>query len=224
MQVAKYKFEEFSKKNDNTNNKFENSSELNKDNIQAQLTSIIEKTQKEAYKQAETIKEKAKKEGFEAGYREGLKKGIKEAQQKFDNTAKEYTERMEKAIQKLIETSQSMDIKYKELENGATDAILSVASKVIAKKIEEDKDAILSMLKEALGLTQSKKLKIKLNPEDTQNIENNIKDISNNKTVELIEDNKLPKGSILIEEEDGNIIDASVDAKLEQIKNSIKNE
>ncbi len=223
MIVTEYKFEELSENSDNTKSN-KNSGEIGNNNTKTQLENLIKKTQKEAQEQAEVIKETAKKEGFETGYKEGLEKGLKEAQEKLNDTIKEYTKKMENAIQKLIETSQNIENKYREIENGATDAILSIASKVIAKKIEEDRNAIISMLKEALGLTQSKKLKIKLNPEDMRNIENNIKDIANNKMVELIDNNNLPKGSIIIEEEDGNIIDAGVDAKLEQIAKSIKNE
>jgi len=227
MKVAEYEFEELiedekeSAKNRETGGEI---SDANPENIEEKLKIIIENAQKEAQKQSEIIKEQAKKEGFEAGYKEGFEKGSKEAKEKFDRIIEEYTTKMEQAINKLVSKANDIDKQYKQLELNATDAVLSVASKVIAKKIEEDKDSIASMIKEALNLTQSKKIKLKLNPENARNIADRLDTLSNGKIIEIVEDSKLSKGSVMLEEEDGNIIDAGVDAKLEQIKNSIKNE
>jgi len=227
MKVAEYEFEELiedekeSAKNRETGGEI---SDANPENIEEKLKIIIENAQKEAQKQSEIIKEQAKKEGFEAGYKEGFEKGSKEAKEKFDRIIEEYTTKMEQAINKLVSKANDIDKQYKQLELNATDAVLSIASKVIAKKIEEDKDSIASMIKEALNLTQSKKIKLKLNPENARNIADRLDTLSNGKIIEIVEDSKLSKGSVMLEEEDGNIIDAGVDAKLEQIKNSIKNE
>ena len=226
MKVAEYEFEELiedEKVGENREADGE-TADTNPENIEEKLKSIIENTQKEAQKQSEIIKEQAKKEGFEVGYKEGFEKGAKEAKEKFDRIIAEYTAKMEQAINKLVEKSNDIDEKYRQLELNATDAVLSIASKVIAKKIEEDKDAIAAMIKEALNLTQSKKIKLKLNPESARNIADKLETLSSDKVIEIVEDSKLSKGSVMLEEEDGNIIDAGVDAKLEQIKNSIKNE
>ncbi len=226
MKIAEYEFEELIEEEieEQNHNDSEGSQDINSEDIEEKLKNIVEETQKEAQKQSEIIKEKAKKEGFELGYKEGFEQGVKQAKEKFDKIIEEYSYKMEQAINKLISTSESVDEKYKQLELNATDAILSIASKVIAKKIEEDRDAIASMIKEALNLTESKKIKIKLNPENAKNIAENIEGLQGNKIVEIVEDSKLSKGSVMLEEEDGNIIDAGVDAKLEQIRNSIKNE
>ena len=226
MKVAEYEFEELieDEKVGENREADDKTADTNPENIEEKLKNIIENTQKEAQKQSEIIKEQAKKEGFEVGYKEGFEKGAKEAQEKFDRIIAEYTAKMEQAINKLVEKSNDIDEKYRQLELNATDAVLSIASKVIAKKIEEDKDAIAAMIKEALNLTQSKKIKLKLNPESARNIADKLETLSSDKVIEIVEDSKLSKGSVMLEEEDGNIIDAGVDAKLEQIKNSIKNE
>ncbi len=226
MKVAEYEFEELieDEKVGENREADDETADTNPKNIEEKLKNIIENTQKEAQKQSEIIKEQAKKEGFEVGYKEGFEKGAKEAKEKFDRIIAEYTAKMEQAINKLVEKSNDIDEKYRQLELNATDAVLSIASKVIAKKIEEDKDAIAAMIKEALNLTQSKKIKLKLNPESARNIADKLETLSSDKVIEIVEDSKLSKGSVMLEEEDGNIIDAGVDAKLEQIKNSIKNE
>ncbi len=226
MKVAEYEFEELIEDEKACQNRESNgeTADTNPENIEEKLKSIIENTKKEAQKQSEIIKEQAKKEGFEVGYKEGFEKGAKEAKEKFDRIIAEYTAKMEEAINKLVEKENDIDEKYRQLELNATDAVLSIASKVIAKKIEEDKDAIAAMIKEALNLTQSKKIKLKLNPENARNIADKLETLSSGKVIEIVEDSNLSKGSVMLEEEDGNIIDAGVDAKLEQIKNSIKNE
>ncbi len=225
MKIEKYRFEELEeeiqqKESIETNIK-ENQ---DKENIEEKLKEIIEKTERQAKEQAEIIKEKAKKDGFEAGYKEGFESGTKQIQKQFEEIIQQYSKKMEEVIKRLIATANNINQQYKELESNATDAVLSIASKVIAKKIEEDKDAIASMIKEALNLTENKKIKIRLHPENAKNITEHIEDISGNKVIEIIEDNNLSKGAVMLEEEDGNIIDAGVDAKLEQIKNRIKNE
>ncbi len=197
---------------------------IDKEAIQKELEEIIEVTKQEALKQAEALKEQAKKEGFELGYKEGYEKGLKESEEKLNKTIEEYTKKLEESIQKLMQTSNEINKKYNELENSATDAILTIVSKIVSKKIDEDKEIVSSMVKEALNLTETSNLKIKLNPEDAKNVEENIEGISKNKTIHIVSDSSLPRGSILIEEENGNIIDAGVKTKMEQVASSIKNE
>jgi flagellar assembly protein FliH len=211
----------------NTNNVSSQQSEpvvVDKEAIQKELEEIIEATKNEAIKQAEVIKEQAKKEGFEAGYKEGYEQGLKDAQDKFDKTIEEYTKKMESSIKKLVDTTKEISNKYNELESSATDAVLAIVNKIISKKIDEDKDVVEGMVKEALNLTESKNLKIKLNPEDAKNIESKIDALSNQKSVNIVSDDSLSRGSILIEEENGNIIDAGVNTKMEQVISSVKNE
>ncbi len=196
---------------------------VDKEAIQKELEEIVEVAKQEALKQAELIKEQAKKEGFELGYKDGYEQGLKEAEQKLAQTTNEYSKKLDESIQKLIQTTQDINNRYKELENAATDAILTIVNKVISKKIEEDKEIISGMVKEALGLTESSKLKIKLNPEDAKNVEENIDTLSEDKSISIVSDDNLPRGSILIEEENGNVIDAGVDSKMEQVASSIKN-
>ncbi|AEA34161.1 FliH/SctL family protein [Hippea maritima] len=195
---------------------------LDKEAIKKELEAIIESTKEEALKQAQLIKEQAKKEGFELGYKDGYEKGLNDAKGVFDKTVADYTSKMQQAIEKLIDTAKDISKRYEELENVATDMVLNIAKKVIAKELDSDRDIIKNMVREAMGLSEARKIKLKLNPEDAEV----LKDVSldKNKTVEVVEDKNLSRGSVIIEEENGNVIDASVNTKLDQIKNSIVNE
>ncbi len=205
-------------KGDQTNQGFV----FDKEAIEKELRSIIESTKQQALEEARLIKEQAKKEGFELGYREGYEKGLKDAKGIFDKTIEEYTQKMQQAIEKLVLTAREISKKYEELENVATDMVLDIAKKVIADELKTNRDAVNSMVKDAIGLTDSKKLKIKLNPEDASKLDKEL--ISESKEVEIVEDESLKEGSVIIEEENGNVIDASVDTKLEQIKGTLVNE
>jgi len=195
---------------------------FDKEEIKKQLQAIIETTKQEALKEAQLIKEQAKKEGFELGYKEGYEKGLKDAKGIFDKTIEEYTTKMQQAITKLINTAAEISKRYEELENAATDMILQIAKKVIATELVQNKDAINNMVKEALGIVESDKIKLKMHPDDAKNV--NIDALGSNKSIEIVEDDKLSKGSLIIEESNGNVIDASVDTKLDQIKASLVNE
>ncbi|WP_025270274.1 FliH/SctL family protein [Hippea sp. KM1] len=248
LQIEEYVFEDFDSENDkceieeqkDNNDKQEDKTKeerqqdeqaqkdnqnnfvLDKEAIKKELEAIIETTKQEALKQAQLIKEQAKKEGFELGYKEGYQKGLEDAKGVFDKTIADYTSKMQQAIEKLIKTAEEISKKYEELENVATDMVLNIAKKVIAKELDSDRDVIKNMVREALGLAETKKLKVKLNPEDAQFVKG--VNLDESKTVEVVEDDSLPKGSLIIEEENGNVIDASVDTKLKQIKNSMVNE
>jgi len=195
---------------------------LDKEAIEKELRSIIETTKQQALEEARLIKEQAKKEGFELGYREGYEKGLKDAKGIFDKAIEEYTQKMQQAIEKLVLTAKDISKRYEELENVATDMVLDIAKKVITAELKTNRDAVNSMVKDAIGLTDSKKLKIKLNPEDASKLDREL--ISESKEVEIVEDESLKEGSVIIEEENGNVIDASVDTKLEQIKGTLVNE
>ena len=225
MEILKYEFQEFPDIDEEKEEQDDNFNDSeNNQQIEEKLKDIIESTKQEAIKQAEILKEQAKKEGFETGYKEGFDKGFQESSEKLNKIIDDYIEKLQKTIEQLINKSNTIEKQYEELENNAADAVLSIASKMIAKKIDDDKETIMPMIKEALSLTENKKIKIRLNPENAAYIENKISSLADNKVIEIIKDPKLTKGSILLEEEDGNIIDAGIDAKLEQIKNSIKNE
>ncbi len=195
---------------------------IDKETIERELKTIIETTKQQALEESRIIKEQAKKEGFELGYREGYEKGLNDAKGIFDKTIEEYTRKMQQAIEKLILTASEISKKYEELENVATDMILDISKKVIANELKTNKDVVNSMVKDAIGLTESNKLKIKLNPEDASKLNKEL--IADSKEIEIVEDGSLNGGSVIIEEENGNVIDASVDTKLEQIKGTLVNE
>ncbi len=200
----------------------EDSFTIDKEAIKRELQEIIETTKKQALEEARLIKEQAKKEGFELGYREGYEKGLKDAKGVFDKIIEEYTLKMQQAIEKLAMTASEISKKYEELESVATDMVLDIAKKVISNELKTNREAVRSMVKDALGLVDSKKIKIRMNPEDVSKLDKSV--ISESKTVEIVEDKNLKKGSLIIEEDNGNIIDASVDTKLEQIKGTLVNE
>lgn len=207
---------------DKENKKPEDGFVLDKEAIKKELQEIIETTKKQALEEARLIKEQAKKEGFELGYREGYEKGLKDAKEVFDKIIEEYTLKIQQAIEKLAMTAREISEKYEELENVATDMVLDIAKKVISNELKTNREAVRSMVRDAMGLVDSKKLKIRMNPEDVSKLDKSI--LSESKTVEIVGDKELKEGSLIIEEENGNIIDASVDTKLEQIKGTLVNE
>lgn len=176
-----------------------------------------EKTAREnILKEAEIIKKQAHDEGYNEGYKEGK-----------DKSLEEFTKHIKSCADSVILLNGTIDVlktKYEKLENSVADSVIALAEKVVARHLNEDKTAIVSMTKEALGLTETNRIKIKLNSEDAGVIKKYIENIEDGKNIEILADENLKRGSIIIEEENGNIIDAGTDAKFEQMKSKLINE
>ena len=226
-EIDDYIFEDFgnnSQRQENVNN----DSEMQHERMQNNDTSADNNTdgdkilhiEKDAgeniLKEAEIIKKQAHDEGYKKGYEEGRSESLKE----FAG----YIKRCADSILLLNGTIDDLKAKYKNLENNVADSVIALAQKVVAKQLQEDKTAIVSMTKEALGLTETNRIKIKLNSEDAGVIKKYIEDIGDGKNIEILADENLKRGSIIIEEENGNIIDAGADAKFEQMKSKLSNE
>jgi flagellar assembly protein FliH len=74
-----------------------------------------------------------------------------------------------------------------------------------------------NLIRKTLSFAKSDKVKLKLNAQQAKLIESEFKNI------EIIGDPALEMGTIIVEE-DSNIIDASINTKLEELKRSLINE
>ncbi|MFN8139854.1 MAG: FliH/SctL family protein [Fimbriimonadales bacterium] len=169
----------------------------------------------------EAKKETAYQEGYAAGYewgvREGYDAGKRQEEERILNFALEL-----KALIGRIEAS--MDLWFQKAEYGLAALSYEIAKKVISNELEQRPDVIVHIVREALGrVTNSNKATVKLNPFDAavldQHRDQLIAVAGFVKGVEIVGDESLQRGSVIIESDNG-IIDASIETKLSRIQES----
>ncbi len=188
--------------------------------VEDQIREIIRRTKEEALREAEELKKKA----YEEGYRAGFEKGETEAKKVIEKVLAEYEKRFADSVERLNETVDRLKGQYAELEDSVADIALSIAEKVVARKLEEDRSVIVDMVKEALSHALSKKLTLRLNRSDAEVVERRLNEIAQDRQLNIVRDETLGKGSVVIEEENGNVVKATVENKLQQIRGLLNNE
>ncbi|EKD27765.1 MAG: hypothetical protein ACD_79C00585G0003 [uncultured bacterium] len=185
---------------------------IHKDYDQIELQSML---QKEIFKRHIAAKEK---EAYERGIKDGIDQGFKQRNED---------------VLSLISTLKNVkedfnNVKFDILrgyEPKLVDLALKIAEKVLGRELETGgvklSNIISPILSKIPGVT---KLIIKVNPKDFSILKEMYKDISQELTgadIEIIPDAKITAGGCLLETDMG-MVDATIETRLEQIKESIK--
>ncbi len=180
----------------------------------------------EAYEKANSIFEDSKQRGYKEGYNSGVDEGFK----------KGYTDGYEEGkfeAQKLIDGALKLKEEYikmrsqllDETEEDIINLVISIYEKVIYKKVEEDKELIISLVQNGIKDLEIKgKLTIIVSKDDYEIIQENKKLILAEATlideVEIRVDNDMNKGDCILETSKGDV-DISISNQLEEIKELI---
>lgn len=179
---------------------------------------IIEEANKEAQEITKAAEFEAQKlilssneEGYKKGYESGYFEGIGEAQSLINDAAavKEFLDKRKGSL-------------YREIEDEVLQLVLSIAKKVIGSELEQNKEAILSLINQALQKCAFKqKLVLKISPHDSDLIIENknricmmVEGVSD---IEIVSDLSLAKGSCIVETPSGEI-NSSIDVQIKEIE------
>lgn len=165
------------------------------------------------------IYQKAFNEGYEKGKLESSKiytQQLSSLKTQYETTISNSKIELEKSIQVIDNNIKEIKEKINDIENEIINIAIEISQKIIEKEIQNP-DTIKNLIKKSLSLAKSDKIKLKLNAQQAKLIE---KEFDN---IEIIADQNAAMGTIIIEE-DSNIIDASIDTKLEELKRSLINE
>ncbi len=167
--------------------------------------------------------DKIYQKAFSEGYEKSKTEITNTFEQQITNLKNEYELKLSSINAVLQKSIQAFDNKLNELKNtigqiekDIVNISIDIAQKIIEKEIQNP-DTIKNLIKKSLSFAKSEKLKIKLNLDQAKQIENEFENI------QIIGDPTLAMGSIIIEE-NSNIIDASINTKLEELKRSLINE
>jgi len=155
-----------------------------------------------------------KEEGFNQGYEDGYKEGKKEAQKIIDEALKIKEDYVNKRNQLL-----------KEAERDIVTLVTEIYEKVIYKKIDEERDLIVSLVENGIKDLEIKgKTTIIVSKYDYEIIKENIDRILAKATliddIDVRVDNDMTKGDCILETSKGDI-DISISNQMKEIKELI---
>ncbi len=158
--------------------------------------------------------EKGKKEGFEKGYEEGLKKGEEEfskAISSFVNAISEVRKKDEEFIEEVKQKILSFTFKFAEV--------------IVKREINRDDRVVIDILKEALQyIVLDRDIVIKVNIADIEKVEDyinhNISLLEKDININVIGDESLERGSVVIMGPSGEI-DARIEEMIKRAKESL---
>ena len=181
--------------------------------------------------QIDLIKEKAYEEGFKQGLEAGTSSGQADGrkagfQKAMSDVHAQRTVEVAQFLSDLESFRQEFEDAardwFERTERVVTDLSIEVVEKILATELEVNHQIALGICKEVLEtITHAKQAKIFINPKDYALFESHreeiIKQSREMRSIEIHEDSSIHSG-VMVETESG-IIDATVETRLELIKN-----
>ena len=162
-----------------------------------------------AQEEANSIREQAVKDGH--------KMGIENAQ-----------EEVNQLMAALKEFFAYKDEMFNMIAPHILEVSVEIAKKIINKEIEQDKTALLGLIKSALGDTfkLENRITVKVQPQDVLTVKENLPEYlsadANEAKIKVVPDENITSGGAIILTENG-IIDATIDTGLSILEQAFKN-
>lgn len=177
----------------------------------------------ELAKQAQESASQAREEASAQGYQEGFTQGNQAALSEMQQTIQLAVEKAERIVKLAEQEACQMVI---DAERQIIEIALAVASKVLAREIEENPITILPIVKEALGKVKDQDhIVIRVNPEDYEMVLMAKRDlqlmVGREHAVSVAADHIVPIGGCIIDTALGTV-DAKLDTKLEMVHKAIQ--
>lgn len=186
---------------------------------------IIEETKKTAEQEAseyvEELKDKGYEEGFRIGHEESNRKGYEEGLEE----GKKQAELLRAQAQQVLENANKKAQEYIDnFENDIVDLAINIARKIANITLNEDKENILKIAKNAcVEFRNKEQIIIFIHPVNVDFFEVNIdelKTICPNSIFEIIGDEKIETTGCIIESKD-QVIDVQIGSQLEKVKEAL---
>lgn len=193
----------------------ESSGVLNKKTLEARekATSIIEEADHEADRirkdaakvlaEVEAVREKARQDGFAEGREDGMAQAT-ELITKFESLKEEFYQKAEPEMIALV---------------------MEIAEKVVGRMVHDHREAIVSIVRQAVESALGDRVTIRLNPEDNKKVQPQIKELQAgfDKSRRLVfkEDDSISAGGCVVETEVG-MIDAQLETQLRAIRKALE--
>lgn len=192
------------------------------DIILSEAKAKAEEIIKKAHIEASEIKDMA----FQAGYKAGQEASARDTQKKIDSISKTFIEGLDSIA------SLKANI-LAEAEHGIIQLVIAIAEKLIHRELQQHPDTIVPIIKEAINnLRNRENMIIRIHPSDHAMLEQHdsellkyigeTADANHSSPIRIEIDSSLAPGGCIIET-DINLIDISLESRIESIKSMFIN-
>lgn len=183
---------------------------------------ILEEANEKASKiinEANENSDRIKKEAYEEGMNQGLSDGRQQAQEEADMLRKEFESECDKRMDQITQYENSLESKF-------ADILIGLVTKITGIVCEDKKDVIIYLIDNALhNVSKSKDITIRVSKNDIMTVESEkdkfISGLSDDVSLDIVEDDSLSDNQCIIETESG-VIDCSLDAQLDNLKEQLR--
>lgn len=183
---------------------------------------ILEEANEKASKiinEANENSDRIKKEAYEEGMNQGLSDGRQQAQEEADMHRKEFESECDKRMDQITQYENSLESKF-------ADILIGLVTKITGIVCEDKKDVIIYLIDNALhNVSKSKDITIRVSKNDIMTVESEkdkfIDGLSDDVSLDIVEDDSLSDNQCIIETESG-VIDCSLDAQLDNLKEQLR--
>lgn len=162
----------------------------------------IKQQAREILSRVEAERDRSKAQGFEEGREEGLAE----------------------ATELIAGANHRKEAMFVDMERDVVRLIYDIAEKVIGSELAQNPDAILSLIREALGSSMGQKVIILVNPQDFEVVRNShsqlLQTLDSSKTLQIRSDDKVKPHGCRIETEIGTI-DAQLEVQLAAVQKAL---
>ncbi len=176
------------------------------DRIIAEAEKVAARIRNEAAKvlsEVEGVREAAKKEGFAEGREEG----------------------MAQATERVTKLESLKDAFYQNAESEIISLVMEIAEKVVGRMVHDHREAIISIVRQAVESALGDRVLIRLNPGDYKKVQPQIKALQENldksRRLAFKEDDGISAGGCVVETEVG-MIDAQLETQLRAIRKALE--
>jgi len=170
----------------------------------------------DAENKAETLR-KSEAEGFDKGFAAGIEQGIRAGQ-------KEIAERLSRLDSVISELDHVKERKIQEILPEIVDLSLEIARKIVHRKIEQDREIIVTVVREAVKkIGREEKMLIRVNPADYDTMISNLevlREESRLKDITIEPSESVSPGGCYIETPTAEV-DARIEEQIRELRDAI---
>ena len=167
-------------------------------------------------KKGESV-EKSEAEGFDKGFAAGIEQGIRAGQ-------KEISERLSRLESVISELEHVKERKIQEILPEIVDLSLEIARKIVHRKIEQDREIIVTVVREAVKkIGREEKMLIRVNPADYDTMISNLevlREESRLKDITIEPSESVSPGGCYIETPTAEV-DARIEEQIRELRDAI---